>query len=474
MTFYFYDLETSGRDPRMQRIMQFAGQRTDENLNLIGEPFVTCVRLSDDILPEPEAVLLTGITPQQANDEGITEPEFLRRFYEEVLQPDTCIMGYNTIRFDDEFMRFTLWRNFYDAYEWQWKDGKFRWDLIDVVRMTRALRPDGINWPVDDSGKPINKLTDLTSSNGLDHENAHDALSDVLATIDMAKLLKDKQPKLFEYMFSKCQKRDVAAMINPEKPQPFVHTSGMLPPEFINTSVMLPLFADKKQSTKIVAYDLRYDPEQFVDLSVDELRARLFTRRDELGDVQRLPLKAVHTNKAPAIAPLGVLDEATQQRIGISIETIELHRNKLLRLKDLMAKLYDAWHTDQREFDDNPDVDASLYGGSFLGDADKSTALEIRNADQTTLGNYNPSFQDNRLSELFFRYKARNFPSVLSEEEHIRWENYRREKLLIKGELQRYGETLQKLIQEQPGKREAALIEDLKLYAESIIPTDEN
>src|SRR3990167_3378201 len=180
MTFYFYDLETSGFNPRTARVVQFAGQRTDMNLKPVGKPHNFYIRLSEDILPDPDAVLITGITPQKTHAEGMTEAEFLKIFSSEVAIADTIFAGFNTIRFDDEFMRFMQYRNFYDPYEWQWQDGRSRWDLLDLVRMTRAIRPEGIKWPFDSDGNPANRLELLASINKLDHANAHDALSDVL------------------------------------------------------------------------------------------------------------------------------------------------------------------------------------------------------------------------------------------------------------------------------------------------------
>ena len=199
--FYFYDLETTGLSPSRGQIMQFAGQRTDIDLTPIGEPDNIYIKINPDILPNPEAVLVTGITPQKTLADGISEADFLQYFYDNIALPGTIFTGFNTIRFDDEFMRFLNYRNFYDAYKWQWSEGRGKWDMLDIVRITRALRPEGINWPVDRDGKPVNKLELLTKLNNLDHQNAHDALSDVNATIAIAKMIKKHQPKLVKYLF---------------------------------------------------------------------------------------------------------------------------------------------------------------------------------------------------------------------------------------------------------------------------------
>ncbi len=447
--------------------MQFAGQRTDDNLNPVGEPLVRYIRLSDDVLPEPEAILLTGITPQVTLEKGVSEASFLEEFSLKVLEPDTTIVGFNNIRFDDEFMRFTLWRNLRDPYDWQWRDNRCKWDLLDVVRMTRALRPEGIMWPVTEDDTPVNKLTELTAANGLDHENAHDALSDVQATIDLAKLIKAKQPKLFEYLLSMCNKKTVSAMLDPKRTQPILHTSGMLGAEFLSTTAILPLFEDKKMSSKVVCWDLRYHPSDFRKLSIEDLRNRLFVTKEELGNNQRLPLKAVHTNRSPALAPIGVLDESASKNIRLTISQIQENVQALRSDKGLLSRLFDAWHANQPTSSEQ-DVDASLYNGSFLDDHDRAICNQIVLA-KDQLGTP-PNFHDARLGELSFRYKARNFPKALTEEEHVAWEKYRNDKFYQRGEVQKFGQALQQLSAELKDDASQSLLTDLQLYVESILP----
>jgi exodeoxyribonuclease-1 len=264
-TFFFYDLETSGFNPRTARIMQFAGQRTDMQLVPMGEPVNVLIKLTADVLPDPDAVLVTGITPQQTLADGLTEAEFLKLFYENVAVADTVFTGFNSIRFDDEFMRFLNYRNFYDAYEWQWQDGRSRWDLLDVVRMTRALRPEGLKWPFAPDGKPTNRLEFLTSVNKLSHINAHDALSDVRATIGLAKLVRSQHQELFDYLFSTRDKQKIAKLV--ESAKPFVYTSGRYSSQYLHTTATV-LLCKHPQSDAALVYDLRVDPTPFLKMNV--------------------------------------------------------------------------------------------------------------------------------------------------------------------------------------------------------------
>lgn len=468
-SFFFYDLETSGFDPRRQRIMQFAGQRTDMDLNPIGEPFNLLVTLADDVLPDPGAVLITGITPQKTREEGYSEADFLKILNDQVFTPGTIIAGFNSVRFDDEFMRYTLYRNFYDPYEWQWKDGRSRWDMLDVIRMTRALRPEGIEWPVDNAGQPTNRLELLTRENGLEHANAHDALSDVYALIAVAKLIKQKQPKLFEFLLTSRSKQEVARLVNLDDPQPFVYSSGRYPKGTLHTTVAIPVAVAVHPGTVIV-YDLRHDPTEWATKTVDELkkiRYAPYELRQTEGFVA-LPAKELAYNKCPAVAPLGVLDQAAQDRIVLDLGIVQDNLTKLRRT-DLPDKLREVFAAD-REFPKNKDVDAQLYD-SFIGDRDKPKMSAVRAASANTLADFAPDFADERLHGLLLRYKARNFAQSLTEHERNEWEAYRAARL--QADLPKFTLELHRYATTNTTERDQFLLQELQLWAEGIAPAPE-
>lgn len=465
-TFFFYDLETSGLNSRFSRIMQFAGIRTDMELKQIGEPINLMVKLSDDVLPDPGAVMVTGITPQQTLADGLTEPEFCQFLLNEVFTTDTITVGFNSVRFDDEFIRHLLWRNFYDPYEWAWSEGRSRWDMLDVVRMTRALRPEGINWPVDEAGKAVNKLELIAKENGLVHTKAHDALSDVEALIGVASLIKTKQEKLFTYLLTLRDKKAVTKLVNLENPEPFVYASGRYDAQFEKTTVAFPLSPGAKPGS-ILVYDLRYDPSSFLNASPAALASVIYADRQTRAadDFRRLPVKALSYNKCPAVAPVGVLDADSQERLGLDMHIVQKHHSLLLANPGFAGAVREAFEM-REPFEPSSDVEGQLYDG-FINDKDKSRMSVVRAASVNELADFHPSFADDRLSELLFRYKARNFPTSLSEEEMVRWETFRSEKL--KTQLPVYLDLLQKLAKD--GK-DSYLIEELQLWAESIIPSD--
>ena len=345
--------------------MQFAGQRTDMDLKPLGEPYNYLIKLTEDVLPDPDAILLTGITPQQTLADGLSEAEFLEVFTTDIVTPDTIFVGYNSIRFDDEFMRYLQWRNFYDAYEWQWQDGRSRWDLLDAVRMTRALRPEGINGRL--IRRVSNKLGLLTSLNGLDHANAHDALSDVQATIALAQLLKAKQPKLFEWLLQLRSKKAVKDFLSKHKT--FIYTSGKYDSEAEKTAVVRLLdLGDDVQGALV--YDLRQDPTEFKNLSPDELIRRWQYTNDPEAP-KRLPVKTLKYNHSPAVSPPRPLtDEAVQKRLHISLDMVNANLAKLHGMPELVKNIIKA--RDQKDeqravqtglIQDDQGVDEQLYDG---------------------------------------------------------------------------------------------------------------
>lgn len=453
--------------------MQFAGQRTNLELEPIGEPVNILVKLSDDVLPQPDAILLTGITPQQTLASGVTEAEFLSIFTETVATPGTVFVGFNTVRFDDEFMRYLHYRNFYDPYAWQWREQRSRWDLLDVVRMTRALRPDGMKWPVVD-GKPGNRLELLTKANGISHDNAHDALADVVASIEIAKLIRKNQPKLFTWLLKMRDKSQVKNLVETE--DLLVYSSGKYSNEAEKTTVVMRL-CDHPKKQGALMYDLRHDPEPFLQMSAQQLAERWrWTREPDAPS--RLPVKTMQFNRCPAVAPLSVLDEASQKRIVIDMKLVKKYQ-KVLRdnpeFCESIIKALSILDAEQmkRQKSTTQDVDAQLYEGFYdKHDANLLGVVRAATPDELTT-DLAKELHDTRLQSLVSRYKARNYPAQLSSEERAAWERHRHHQLLDGGEKSRLAQFMHRLGQlaeQRPGADQQFLLQELQLYAESIMP----
>ncbi len=474
-SFFFYDLETSGFSPRDARIMQFAGQRTDMDLNPVGEPVNHLIKLAEDVLPEPDAIMVTGITPQQTHSEGLAEAEFLKIFYEQVVTPGTIFVGFNNLRFDDEFMRYLHYRNFCEPYEWQYQDGRSRWDLLDLVRMTRALRPKGIKWPFDAEGRPTNRLELLAALNNLEHEHAHDALSDVMASIAVARLIKQKQPKLFEYLLAMRDKQKIAQLVL--SGQPFVYTSGKYPGDYEKTTVAV-MIAEHPNGRGALVYDLREDPAQFVELNTQAIAEAWKRRWNEEG--LHLPVKTLRFNHCPAIAPLSVLDTASRKRLKLDLNLVKKHHQELKTMKDWIKRVCQALDIlDQQQQTSlslkDRNVDEQLYDG-FLPRHDRDQLQRVQQSKPEDLSELVSSFSDARLKTLLPLYKARNFPDFLTNEERQQWERHRFNRLFggeDKSQVARFSARLAQLASESNlSSHEQFVLEELRLYAESLVPAE--
>jgi exodeoxyribonuclease-1 len=424
---YWHDYETWGADPRCDRPAQFAGLRTDLDLNPVGEPLVIYCRPADDVLPHPEACLITGLTPQQAHADGVVEAEFFAAVHEALARPGTCALGYNTLRFDDEVTRNGLYRNFYDPYGREWQNGNSRWDLIDVVRLTRALRPEGIEWPLREDGETSFRLEELAAANGIEQLGAHDALVDVRATIALARLLRERQRRLYDYAFSHRDKASVQALLDLRRKPALLHVSRRFPARHGCMALVVALAPHPTNKNGVICFDLRFDPTPLLTLGPDEIRRRVYTRAEDLPErEERVPLKVVQVNRCPVLAPLSTLTPEAAERWGIDVAAGQRHREAIVGDAGLAAKLAEVFGS--RPFPPPADVDLRLYDG-FASDADRRRCDQVRRTPPEALAALHPRFDDARYAELLFRYRARNWPEFLSPAERSRWEADRRSRL---------------------------------------------
>ena len=470
-TFLWHDYETFGIDPRSDRPAQFAAIRTDAALNEIGAALMSYCQPAPDYLPDPQSCLITGITPQLCLERGVPEYQFANEIEQAFSQPGTIGTGYNTIRFDDEFTRFLLWRNLADPYAREWQNNCGRWDLLDVVRTTYALRPEGIVWPTKEDGRASFKLEHLSAANGLAHAAAHDALSDVRATIALAQLIRQRQPRLFDFCFTLHKKDAVAEQISLHAPRPFLHVSGRVPAERGCLMLAWPLALHPTNKNEVIVWDLAFDPAELFELDAAGIRTRLFTAAAALPEgVSRLPVKTIHLNKSPVVINnLNTLTPAMAERWGMDIAAGLQHASRFANAPDMIAIWRDVF---QRPAAGAVDVDADLYGG-FVGNNDRRVLNRLRSLPPEQLAQAQPSFDDPRLEELLFRYRARNFPNTLSDSEAQRWHEHRAARLF---EGAGGARTLEKLFNEIDTLAETAdergeeILAALYDYAEAIAP----
>jgi len=431
-TYYWHDYETFGLDPARARVAQFAGVRTDLDLNIIGEPLIQYCKLSEDALPNPGACLVTGITPQTVEEKGVCEAEFAANIYEEFSQPGTCTIGYNSIEFDDEFTRYLLYRNLYNPYFHHGKVlGNSRWDLINVVRFIRALNPKGINWPLKEDGSSTMRLERLTVANGIHHGDAHDAYGDVRATIELARLLKEHHSDLFDFGYNNRDKNSVRKLFgyaNNGKlvPKPVVHISSIYGSKNNYIGVVYPVVQHPAKSNSYIVINLREDSTPLQNNSVRDLRQCMFTKSaDRTEDMPRIPLYEINFSRCPVLVPMDMLDGADRKRLHLNGNVCKENLRKVKEIVDLRhvaAQVYSG------SFKDPTDPDLMLYGGDFIEKHDRKILDKIRETEPEKIKSHY-SFGDLRLNEMVFRYRARNYSHVLSQEEQEKWKSFRSRRL---------------------------------------------
>ena len=469
----WYDFETWGANPQRDQPCQFAAIRTDYDLNEIGTPLNWYCQIPNDCLPHPQACLITGITPQQSLRDGLLGYEFANKVLSAMSEPNTCSAGYNSIRFDDEVTRFMAYRNFHDPYAREWQNGNSRWDIIDLVRAAFALRPDGINWVYKDDGTPSFKLEQLSVANNVIHQDAHDALSDVRATIGLAKVIKNAQPKLYDYIFSLRFKNNVKQQIDCFNLKPLVHISSRFPADQGCCSWIVPVAPHPTNSNATICINLALPPDPLFDLSPAEIRQYLYTKTENLPpQVGRIPLKLLYSNKAPVIAPAKTLDPDNAERLGINREDCLKNLNAIKQYPGLQQKLLSVFEEESKHVTQSADF--SLYSGGFFNQSDKSLIEQVRHSEKDNLTLFSDKFTDPRLEELLFYYRGRNFPDTFTDDELSKWQQHRQQRftddsaggtILIK----QYLEEIEILINQfQQNSDKLRILKDLYRYAEQL------
>ncbi|PSJ22876.1 exodeoxyribonuclease I [Halomonas sp. ND22Bw] len=483
LTFLWHDYETFGADPRRDRPSQFAAIRTDAEFNEIGEPIELFCKPADDYLPHPQACLITGITPQQARRRGLPEAEFAGRVMDAMSQPGTCVVGYNNVRFDDEVGRHLFYRNLLDPYAREWQNGNSRWDLIDVVRAFHALRPEGIEWPTREDGSPSFKLEHLTAANGIEHAGAHDALADVRATIALARLLRDCNAKLFDYLLAQRGKRQVARQLDVPGRKPVLHVSRRYPASRGCSALVMPLAEHPTNPNGVIVYDLSVDPEPLLTLTPEQIRERVFVSNDDLAEGEsRIPLKVIHINKCPVVLPASALKDVAGprqgeygdivERLSLDMAACRRHWKTLADHPEVIARVSEVFAAPPPEPPHDPDL--MLYSGGFFSPSDRQQMERVRATDPWDLVGAGFAFQDPRLEEMLFRYRARSYPDTLTGEEQARWEAFRWERMndaAVAGfTLKEFAREIDRLNQGALGDRERQILEELVMHVEAMMP----
>jgi exodeoxyribonuclease-1 len=465
-TFYWHDYETFGLDSKKDRPSQFAGIRTDLDFNIIGDPLNIYCKPQLDMLPSPSACLVTGITPQQAEKEGVNENVFFDMIEKQLNTPNTCGIGYNSINFDDEFTRNGFYRNFINPYEREWSSGSSRWDMINIARVMVALDPNCIKVPLKEDGKPSFKLDELSVANGIDHHNAHDAMSDVYATIGLAKKLKESNPELFNSLYNQRLKRNVSSNI--EMGKPLLMADSYFGADNSFTEILYPIKINNANKNEMYCIKLSKNLDNLLELTPEEINQKFFKKSVDLQEgEERLPIHIIKINKCPVLLPTSVINKEISQRLNIDGQ---LCRDNILKLKPLSDSLGSNIEIglNMGIYPDENDVDLKIYDG-FLSKEENNEAKKIKRTQISQLDNIEIHLgSESKLHEMFFRYKARNYFESLDEPEKNKWLAFSIKKLTNKDghflTFKKYKEELELLEETDLSPDQQNIVSELKKY----------
>ena len=440
-TFYWHDYETFGLMKHVDRPAQFAGQRTDLNFEPVDAPDQWFCRPSPDYLPSPEACLVTGITPQTAAQKGLPEAEFARRIHERFNVPETLVIGYNNLRFDDEVSRALFWRNFLDMYSHQFRNGCSRWDLYPFTLAVWALRDEGTVWPTvtdeDGTERVTFRLEKLTQANGIVHTHAHDAVSDVEATYLFAKHLAKVQPRLWKWALDNRGKDAVSRALTNGAPCVYVDPYAGQKAGFLR--FVMPICTSPQNRNEVLCWDCRYDPSVLDGLPPQEIRRLAMAGKEERREGEsRLPLVRVKVNQCPFVcADLRIINARVAERFAIDVEAVLANGVTLAQITPrIQGPCLQALEMNDADRPEPVDPEEALYSG-FMCPADEKTAAEVRRLLPEELATRHREgrivFENPVFEELLFRMRARSWPETLDADEAERFKNLARR--LLSGEV---------------------------------------
>ena len=439
MQILWYDYETSGRDAAVDRPVQLGWQVTDPGMEPVADAESLLVRLPDDVLPSPGAMLVHQILPDVHQRDGISEAE-LAKHLEQLIAPRTLVAGYNSRGFDDKFTQHIFYRCLRDPYAWQYADGRGRFDLYPVVLTYFVLAPESIRWPEDHDGRPRFKLDRIGPLNQLDQglKRAHDASSDAAVTARLARQLALHDPDLFATCLKRIDKHFVTDQIRADgRSEGFLEVTSFAGWDqgFVR-DLWIP-FRLSERSNDYVAFDLNYDPQQVMTNLIGLVERYSIDRSELRKQVRAMGIHTIRINAQPMLFRRATLEPHIKSRLE-AFGRDEVRQNQHLDVwqhiqeSPAFKQLYQLAvqvlvETEQALPDD---VDFGLYAGKFLSTHDKDLLASLPLMDPEALSQWTQSFDDPRYDTLLFRYRARNFPQSLTQSEWKLWQKTRREKLM--------------------------------------------
>ena len=420
MAFVFYDTETTGLETAFDQILQFGAIRTDDDLNEVERINVRC-RLLPHVVPSPGALLATGIRPATLVDPSLpSHYEAIQQIRAKLLEwSPAIIIGYNSLDFDENFLRQALFQTLHPTYLTN-TNGNVRGDVMRMVMATAIYAPNAISVPINDRGRDIFKLDQLAPANGFAHDHAHDAIADVEATIHMARLVRDRAPEIWDTMMGATRKQDVSELIMSEPM--FAHTAVYHASPY--TYLVTCCGQNPQDNGQLAVFDLAFDPEPYLDNSVEELVGVL--------EGSPKPIRSIRANAQPILmssehlpdsAKAAGVDGAERQR---RVEVIQGNPGFRERVGEALAARY-------ADEPPSPHVEKRIYDG-FPSSSDQALLQQIHEMPWEDRAAVVDQLEDDRLKEFGTRLIYFDQPEALPEAKRAELDDWRARRVLGEGE----------------------------------------
>lgn len=418
-SFLFYDYETFGVHTALDKVAQFSSIRTDLSFNIIHKKKNFFCIPPIDYLPDPNAILITKILPQDTYLNGMNEYFFAHKIHNIFIKSNTCIVGFNNLNFDNLVTRNIFYRNCFDPYEWSWKNGNSSWDILNILRAFYIFFPKNIFWPKNPEGHVSFKLSDFTKINNISHLNVHDSFSDVLATVKVAKLLCFYNKKFFFKLYCFSQKNNIKNFIRKNSTKPFFYLSSIFGAKRNNISCMMYLNDHPTNNNLLLLFDLQVDVKKIFLLYRQSNKFKC-----TIKDLLSAGIKIIYLNKSPMFFKYSSISEKECQRLKLDYIRFQKSFFLLFQHKYIKKWILSIFLNSTNRYplvSDN--IDLMLYH-NFFNDKDKLLLNILHQESPKNWNIRNIKFLDARLYKIIFRLRARNFPDSLSLLEKKKWKKH--------------------------------------------------
>jgi len=418
MTFIFYDTETTGLSAGFDQILQFAAIITDDDLNPVEEVNLRC-RLLPHVIASPGALAITGVRPADIAGANLSHYEMIRDIRALVERHAPVVMvGYNSISYDENMLRQAFYQTLNPIYLTN-TGGNTRMDVLNLAHAASEYAPGLLSIPTNARGRSVFKLDQLAPANGLMHEDAHEAMSDTQATLDLARMIRNGAPEVWEALYAARSKPSALAFM--EREEVFCATNM----RFGQSSILATrIGANPENPSEVAVFDLTHDPAHYLDIARGDMPSLLRTTPR--------PIRTVKANQQPILVPYGLSNDHVagndlpEDLLRERAAQVRAHPNFEEKVVHAVANRYPPW-------EQSPHVEARIYEG-FPSRADENLMVDFHRRPWEERIAIVDQFQDERLRALGERLVWAERPDVLSEEASQRLDAWQRNRFLAGGD----------------------------------------